>query len=293
MDLAKITQFKKLAVYAMFADDFLLERLVLKGGNAIDLIHNITARASWDLDFSIEGDFNIQEFSKIKGIIKQNIEDVFKTIGYTIFDFKMIEQPENISPEVANFWGGYLIEFKIIKIDKYDKIFPNIEALRRNSEIIGTKQKKKFTIEISKYEFCKDKKQSEINDLTIYVYSPVMIVMEKLRAICQQMPEYFPIVRKTHGKARARDFFDITILLEYFNIDLATSENYELLKNVFAAKKVPLEFLGKVKNYREFHRPDFEVVKNTIAINFNLKEYDFYFDYVIEKIQRLQSLGVI
>lgn len=293
MDLAKITQFKKLVIYAMFADDRLLERLVLKGGNAIDLIHNISARASWDLDFSIEGDFDIKEFAKMKDIIELNIKEAFKAREYTIFDFKMIEQPESISPEVAYFWGGYLIEFKIIKNDKFDRISADLDALRRNSEVIAAKQKKTFTIEISKHEFCKNKRQSEIDNLTIYVYSPTMIVVEKLRAICQQMPEYLSIVKKTHGKARARDFFDICILSEYLNINLATTENLELLKNVFAAKKVPLEFLKNVKNYREFHRPDFEVVKNTVAIDFILKEYDYYFDYVIEKIQYLQSFGII
>ena len=46
----------------------------------------------------------------------------------------------------------------------------------------------------------------ELDDYTIYVYSPTMIAIEKLRAICQQMPEY---ALQRRPSARARDFYDI------------------------------------------------------------------------------------
>ena len=52
-------QIKKLAVIAMFSDDELMGRLVLKGGNAIDLIYRLSSRASVDVDFSIENDFDL------------------------------------------------------------------------------------------------------------------------------------------------------------------------------------------------------------------------------------------
>jgi hypothetical protein len=45
-------------------------------------------------------------------------------------------------------------------------------------------------VEISKFENCSDKTGVELDDHTVYVYSPAMLVIEKLRAICQQMPEY-------------------------------------------------------------------------------------------------------
>lgn len=46
-----LDRIKILAVQAMFSDDDLLEQLVLKGGNAMALVHQISARASVDLDF--------------------------------------------------------------------------------------------------------------------------------------------------------------------------------------------------------------------------------------------------
>ena len=48
----RIRQIKKIALAAMFADDVLMEKLVLKGGNLLDLVYNISVRASIDLDLS-------------------------------------------------------------------------------------------------------------------------------------------------------------------------------------------------------------------------------------------------
>jgi predicted nucleotidyltransferase component of viral defense system len=61
----------------------------------------------------------------------------------------------------------------------------------------------------------KSKKEVDLEGYTIYVYTPIAIVYEKLRAICQQMEEYTQIVQ-TNRRPRARDFYDIyTILSSY------------------------------------------------------------------------------
>jgi predicted nucleotidyltransferase component of viral defense system len=54
VDLADI---RRLVIVAVFSDDVLFNRLVLKGGNAISLVYRYGARGSLDVDFSIEGDF--------------------------------------------------------------------------------------------------------------------------------------------------------------------------------------------------------------------------------------------
>ena len=41
---------KELAIVSMFADDTLMDALVLKGGNALDLIYRISLRSSVDVD---------------------------------------------------------------------------------------------------------------------------------------------------------------------------------------------------------------------------------------------------
>ena len=45
-DLQRLEKIKKLVIIAIFSDDEFMERLVLKGGNALDLVHHITPRAS-------------------------------------------------------------------------------------------------------------------------------------------------------------------------------------------------------------------------------------------------------
>jgi predicted nucleotidyltransferase component of viral defense system len=53
---------RTLTVTALFSDDWLFERLVLKGGNAISLVHGLSSRVSLDLDFSMEEGFeNLDE----------------------------------------------------------------------------------------------------------------------------------------------------------------------------------------------------------------------------------------
>lgn len=58
MDLASI---RRLVIVAMFSDDVLFDKLVLKGGNAISLVYRYGARGSLDVDFSIDGDFDDAE----------------------------------------------------------------------------------------------------------------------------------------------------------------------------------------------------------------------------------------
>lgn len=181
------------------------------------------------------------------------------------------------------------VEFKIMEKSKYAGLRDKPKALPKNAVAVGRNQKRKFRVDISKFEFCEGKIEEDLDGYTIYVYSPEMIVLEKLRAICQQMPEYAKKMQ-THSAARARDFFDIYTIIEHCKIDLESSENVALLENIFEAKKVPLTLLGRISQYKEFHRPDFASVKDTVRPNVELKEFDFYFDYVIEKTAGLKAL---
>ena len=51
MDINILEKVKRLAIIAMVSDDELMDILVLKGGNAIDLIYQVSGRASIDIDF--------------------------------------------------------------------------------------------------------------------------------------------------------------------------------------------------------------------------------------------------
>jgi hypothetical protein len=113
-----------------------------------------------------------------------------------------------------------------------------------------------------------------------------MIALEKLRAVCQQMDDYVPT--GTTKRPRARDFFDIYIVVTKTGLRFDTSESRDLLKPIFAAKDVPLALLAKIPDQRNYHREDWPNVRTTVAGP--LEEFDFYFDFVVRNIQPLHSL---
>ena len=81
--------------------------------------------------------------------------------------------------------------------------------------------------------------------------------------------------------------------MEHFTIELASPRNTDLIKNIFDAKKAPLSLIGKIAQYREYHRPDFTSVEATVKLNIRLKTFDFYFDYLADKCKCLKPLWEI
>ncbi len=266
-----------------------MDTVVLKGGNALDIIYGISPRASIDLDFSIPGEFQKDSLPAIGDKLRTLLDATFGEAGYHVFDFKFTERPRDVSPTVAHFWGGYAIEFKIIKQEDHARLDGDVASLRRNATVVAPRQHRTFEIEISKFEYCAKKEESEVGGYTVYVYAPEMLVAEKLRAICQQMPDYGDIVPSPTRRARARDFFDIHTVMEHFDIDLTMAENRDLIRAVFAAKHVPLRFLGEIHKHREFHKEDFIAVENTLKPGEHIEGFNFYFDYVLGKCKALQS----
>ena len=227
---------KRASIVAMFADDELMDVLVLKGGNAMDIVHQVNSRASVDLDFSMKGDFDHE--AVLPGL-QRSLEATFDLQGNIAFDIKLSVRPGRMPDELASFWGGYLVEFKLIAKKRADEVGRDIERMRREAIRLG--EGSKFTIDISRHEYVEHKETHELDGYTIYVYSPTMIVCEKLRAICQQMPEYGQIIQRSSlGNQRARDFIDIEALVKKFGIDLSTELSQQMVEQMFAAKRVPL-----------------------------------------------------
>lgn len=144
-----------------------------------------------------------------------------------------------------------------------------------------------FHLEFSKFEYIRNKEEVKVDGYSIYIYTPEMIIFEKLRAVCQQLPDYSAIVPSHSSRARARDFYDIHLIIEMHGINPDTIENKELLTCIFEAKKVPLSFIGDIRDHRYIHSDDWENVKDTVSANQDLKEFDFYFNYVLEKFENL------
>jgi predicted nucleotidyltransferase component of viral defense system len=282
MDFAAV---RRLAIVALFSDDQLFEQIVLKGGNALRLVYGLSPRTSLDLDFSIERDF--ADLDDTRNRIFRAVKERFSSAGFVVFDESFEPKPQVLGPNQQAWWGGYEFKFKLIEEAKYTAMGGSLDTLRRNALVVGPEQQRKFSVDISKFEYCEGKVERELDSYTIYVYSPEMIVVEKLRAICQQMPEY---TLRNQPSARARDFYDIWRVITATRLNLATPETIELAKHIFAAKRVPLASLAQVSDQREFHRPDWPAVVAAVAENLN--NFDFYFDFVVEQVAALKTLWV-
>jgi len=163
-----------------------------------------------------------------------------------------------------------------------------IEEMRRTALEVGPSHQRTFRIDFSKYEFCEQKRQEELEDYAIFVYSPEMLSLEKLRAICQQMEEY-PMQR--NRTPRARDFYDIYVVLTEGNVDWARKECLELAQNIFAAKDAPLRLIELIPKYRDFHQQDWPSVENSVSEK--LQDFNFYVDFVIKESIKLQPLWIV
>lgn len=278
-----LTDVRRTAIIALFSDDTLSDLLVLKGGNALTLVYGLGSRASLDVDLSLDGDFPNLEDAKSR--IFRALKTQFQKADYTVFD-EQFELRPSVAGDDAR-WGGYVVSFKIIKADFYVKLGGEVEAIRRNALITGPLQKRTFQIELSKHEFCKGKTETELDDYTVYVYTPEMLAIEKLRALCQQMPEYKGRVHKT---ARARDFYDIHVLVTQAGVDLCAPENIDLAEAIFAAKDVPLKLIPKIAETKGFHELDWPAVQNSVTGD--LKDFDYYFSFLTEQTKLLESLWV-
>lgn len=135
-------------------------------------------------------------------------------------------------------------------IDKgnYDRLKNRPEKMRIEALVTGARDERTFTVDLSKYEYTKGKEERELDHYSIYVYTPEMIAVEKLRAICQQMPDY---PHRGHPRPRARDFYDIHSAVTRAAIKLTSAQNHELLTQIFEAKQVPLSLLARIEETRD------------------------------------------
>jgi predicted nucleotidyltransferase component of viral defense system len=289
MNIDLVNKIKRIALIALASDDELVETLVLKGGNAIDLAYkpksDTISRTSYDLDYSIEdGDFSEDEIT-ISKRIEATLTQTFLESGFVIIDYKFLNKPKKIREEVADFWGGYKVEFKVIDKKTYDENKGNIDKLRRGAVAVNPGNSPVFELEFSKFEYIGQKVAINVDGYKIYVYTTKMIVFEKLRAICQQIPGYKEVIASFSPRARARDFYDIHLIMEMYKIDPTTKENTALIQNIFQAKKVPIHFIKEIRNNKAIHTDNWQSVKDTISPYEKLQDFDYYFDFVVQNFE--------
>jgi hypothetical protein len=271
-------------ITALFSDDVLFEQLVLKGGNAMSLVHGISSRTSLDLDFSMEKDF--EDLADIQSRMQRALTSRFAPFKFVPFDLKLLPKPSTNDEDRIAWWGGYRLDFKLVDEERFQRLSVNLEQLRREATPVGPKQLKIFSVDLSKWEYTEGKTRTELDSYTIYVYTPAMIALEKVRALCQQMEEYSLTGRTKHP--RARDFYDIHTVVTKTDFRFSAPETADLAREIFAIKEVPLFLLGRIKDQREFHRADWPSVQTTTTGA--LEDFDFYFDFVLQEIEPLHAL---
>ena len=110
MDFAEV---RRLTIVALFSDDHLFEQLVLKGGNALNLVYGLSPRTSLDLDFSIERDFT--DLNDTRKRIFRAVRERFSSVGLVVFDESFEPKPPVPGPNQPPWWGGYELRFKLIE----------------------------------------------------------------------------------------------------------------------------------------------------------------------------------
>ncbi|KYG29586.1 nucleotidyl transferase AbiEii/AbiGii toxin family protein [Alkalihalobacillus trypoxylicola] len=297
LGLDELRKIRLLTIIALFSDDDLMENLVLKGGNALEIGYGLNSRASIDIDVSMINEFEIIGLYNTDAIIKKLdyvLNKAFEPEGYKIFDVNVKLKPKKHREEVGDFWGGYEANFKIIESDLFQIHKGNEVAL--SAKALATNQNKKnVKIDFGRFEYCGSTINKELDGFDIQIYTPELILYEKLRALCQQMPSYLISIKKDakFGRPRPRDFYDIHTILtsnQIPNLDFKSAESLEHFEKCFEAKKVPLYLIGEIKNTREFHKQDEAKLRDSILNKEGFKGFDFYFEFVLKALGEEISL---
>lgn len=283
-------KYRNLTIQGIFSNDDLMEILTLKGGNAMQLL-DITNRASQDLDFSIRQGIKLS--AEVEGVaFKESLDRIFEEEGLKVIDYKFVCKPKKSKNVLPPFWGGYGIEFKLINNEIYEEYGPeNPQALSVRAESLEG-GKKKIEIDISLEEYTEPRIEMELEDVTIYLYSPLMIIYEKMRALCQQLPDY-PLA--STEKVRARDLYDIYIaimksegsLLE----EIHNEKNLYIIKEMFKTKDVEIGLLKKIEDYKDNLEQDYkDRVIPQISEASEKPDFEYLFSYNLQIINKMYEL---
>lgn len=266
-------------IRALAADDELGELLVLKGGNALRLVHHIGNRTSQDLDYSTEADLDPED---VKKRVTAALTSEFQRKGFVPFDVT-IERKPHIPAEYDKRpeWGGWRVGFKLISSRLHDEHGQDV-AKARNHALTLYEEKKSFRIDISRFEYVKPASEIEFEGFPLRVYSLAMITYEKLRALCQQMDAYDYVANPT---PRPRDFVDICSILDSAEDEVLAQQ--DLLPQVFKAKNVPLGLLRDLRAVYAFHETGWPKVADELGYGLHFRAY---FDRVLAFVQKLEPL---
>ena len=266
------------AIIAVYSSSLLAKLLVLKGGSAMRMFDEQNTRLSVDADFSIENvlaDAGRPVFQEMERCFVAR----FSAHGFEVIDFRANRRPKKLRKEFPDWWGGWACEFKLVDRKYSEK---PLETRRRNALIPEGSNSPKILIDLSEHEYCGKKRTKIVQKTRIQAYSREMLVLEKMRAICQQHPDY---TYRQETKNRARDFYDIHALTIDVSDEFIRRCQHHLTE-VFAAKEVPLWILRdlwKDDIFIDEFRRGFDQVRDTVRGE--LYDFDIYLEHVRFLIQ--------
>lgn len=270
---------RKIVLKSLFSTDKLVDILTLKGGNALKLL-GITERQSQDLDFSIKKDIRFNE-TEDSYLFQNALNKGFEEEGYVVNNYKFKNKPQKRRENLPDFWGGYEITFSIISRDQVEKLEQrNISNINAYAESLEN-DSKVIQIDLSFDEYTESRVSTDIDNVTIYLYSPLMIVYEKIRASCQQLDEY----QLASSKTRARDLYDIYSTLtniKYVDLreEILNPNNFEILKKMFELKEVSIDLIPKIKTIKDRLEKNYlDVVVPQIPSEGRVVGFDYLFEY--------------
>jgi len=280
-------QIRLIILKAIFSNEELEEILTLKGGNALKL-YGVTERQSQDLDFSIKETVRLSK-NRHEGLFYSVLESEFEKNHYKLINFRFTEVPSKRQDNIPDFWGGYKIEFSIIHTNKFDQLsksqLKNINAFAESIE----GDKKRIQIDLSFDEYTDTRQAKEVDGVSIYLYTPLMIVYEKIRASCQQLPDY----HLSRDKKRSRDLYDIYILLsniKYITLydEILNPDNFYILEKMFSLKNVDIDLIPKIPTIKEELEHDYHTrVLPQIPVDQSSPSFQFLFEYTTELFSEL------
>ena len=132
-----------------------------------------------NLDFSMQSDF--QDFAVYENKIKQTLDKTFNEEGYKIIDFKFKKKPQICGEDLMEFWGGYSIDFKVIDKQTYFTIRVIFQNCVYSQMILIRNTKKILQLILVNLNIVQARNLDYVDGLKIYVYSPEMIIFEKIK----------------------------------------------------------------------------------------------------------------
>lgn len=272
----------EICLTGLFKSDVFNKILYLKGGQAIRLKENIKTRFSADIDFSVASKITDSKAFELK--LFDVLHDEFLDHDLHLFDFKFVRRPKEKKDGTPDFWGGWQVSFKLVPLEKETQL---LEKKRREAIVPVGAPTSIVSLDISEYEYCESTEKVKIKAIEVQTYSRVLLVLEKIRALCQQHPDY-----KYKGEGnRGRDYYDIERLWDKV---LSEKKQEEFLaecsahiKGVFKAKGVEIELLKKIfeSSFTEVQKSGWRAVQTTVSGK--LQSFEYYNETLKDIISKI------